>query len=328
MTTDAFASDIPNEERSRSTGRDGYLELVRRLSHQSVAKHFDAYADIPWDDPEYEIDPEDPRWELSQDDPLGATEWYRSRPEEMRARLGLHTVATFMKIGAQFENVLQRGLLEFAWRLPNGSAEFRYAYHEVIEEGQHSLMFQEFVSRTGFDVKGLPRWQRLASRRVVAHARRFPALFFVFVLGGEDPIDHVQRQMLRSGRELHPLLRRIMQIHVTEEARHLCFARHYLRQNVPRMNGAARAALAIGAPIVLGQMAQLMMRVSPQIVREYRIPRRVLDEAYRRSQIGRRNKLEALAKVRELCDELGIVTPWSRPIWQWSGIWSEAPAAA
>src|SRR3989454_8600620 len=34
------------------------------------------------------------------------------------------------------------------------SPEFRYVYHEVIEEAQHSLMFQEFVNRSGFDIPG------------------------------------------------------------------------------------------------------------------------------------------------------------------------------
>ena len=60
------------------------------------------------------------------------------------------------------------------------------------------------------------------------------------MLGGEDPIDHVQRTTLRSGRELHPLLERIMRIHVTEEARHLSFARQYLRTNVPTLAGVQR----------------------------------------------------------------------------------------
>ena len=93
--------------------------------------------------------------------------------------------------------MLKRGLLEFALALPNGAPEFRYAYHEVIEEAQHSLMFQEFVNRTGFDVPGLAvvGAARVAPRRDRI-GRRFPALFFVFVLGGEDPIDHVQRTAL------------------------------------------------------------------------------------------------------------------------------------
>src|SRR5262249_47979467 len=47
--------------------------------------------------------------------------------------------------GWQFESVLKRGLLEFALRLPDDAPEFRYCYHEVIEEAQHSLFFREFV---------------------------------------------------------------------------------------------------------------------------------------------------------------------------------------
>src|SRR6185437_288401 len=133
-----------------------------------------------------------------------------------------------MKLGLQFESILKRGLLEYAATLPNFSSEFRYAYHELIEEAHHSLMFQEFVNRSGFDARGLGRADLAAVRFIIRLGRRFPELFFFFVLGGEDPIDHVQRRALRSGEAIHPLLERIMRIHVTEEARHLSFARHYL----------------------------------------------------------------------------------------------------
>ncbi len=62
-----------------------------------------------------------------------------------------------MKIGVQFENLLKRGLLAYALPLPNGSSEFRYVYHEVIEEGHHGMMFQEFVNRSGMPIPGLPK---------------------------------------------------------------------------------------------------------------------------------------------------------------------------
>src|SRR5207249_854561 len=197
---------LPEEERIAAT----YQHLLRRLSHQSVVKHFDAYADIDWDADEHRIDPEDPRWELGSDDVLGATAWYRAQPQATRARLGLHLVATKMKIGTQFE--------------------------------------------------------------------------------------HVQRTALRSGQPIHPLLRRIMQIHVTEEARHLCFARHYLRAAVPRLGAAARARLALQAPLVLGQMAQAMLRPSADVVRTHGIPADVIAEAYTRNPRHRENTLAALAK--------------------------------
>jgi hypothetical protein len=325
MTTTAGAllgSDhaIPDEER-RVRSAETYTELIARLSRQSVTKHFDAYADIAWDSEEFRIDPEDPRWELAEDDGLGATEWYRAQPAGVRARIGLHMIATFMKIGVQFEGVLKRGLLDFASRLPGGAPEFRYVYHEVIEEAQHSLMFQEFVNRTGFDIPGLPPLLRLGTRQVVRLARTFPELFFVFVLGGEDPIDHVQRQMLRSGRPIPPLLRRIMQIHVTEEARHLCFARHYLREHVPRLGPVRRGLLAFRAPMILAVMASLMMRPSGQIVRAYGIPDAVVAEAYTNNPRHRAETIEATRKVRDLCGELGIAWPW---LWRRVGIWQTA----
>ena len=48
---------IPEEERALPGRRETYAELVRRLSHQSVLKHFDAYADIDWDGDDFRIDP-------------------------------------------------------------------------------------------------------------------------------------------------------------------------------------------------------------------------------------------------------------------------------
>ncbi|MBM4244545.1 MAG: diiron oxygenase [Deltaproteobacteria bacterium] len=313
---------------SREAADAAYRKLLQRLSHQSVVKHFDAYADVDWDAPEMRIDPDDPRWELDGDDPLGATAWYRAQPQPVRAAIGLHLFATFMKIGLQFESVLKRGLLEYAFRLPNGAPEFRYVYHEVIEEAQHSLMFQEFVNRSSFDVKGLATWQKVASRMVVRLGRTFPELFFLFVLGGEDPIDHVQRQMLKKCYDVHPLLRRVSQIHVTEEARHLSFARLYLRRNVPRLGRVKKTMLRIRTPLILGQMSQMMMRPSPQIVRRFGIPADVLREAYDANPKHRAQTTEAVAKVRRLCQELDVVTPGTLKLWQAFHLWPQEGAGA
>lgn len=326
----ATGAVLDDEQQADVAADEAFHGLLARLSRQSVTpgRHFDAYADVPWDEPGYEIDPADPRWELGDDDPLARTEWYRSQPPAVRARLGLHTVASKMKVGLQFESVLKRGLLEYAAGLPDQSPEFRYAYHEVIEEAHHSLMFQEFVNRCaalGIRVNGMDPLTAFGARRVASLGRRSPALFFVFVLGGEDPIDHVQRTMLRSGRDLHPLIERIMRIHVTEEARHLSFARHYLKRNVPRLSRTRRQALAIRAPFILGQMAALMLRPTPEIVKAYAIPKDVLGEAYG-SPEARAGVIESLRKVRSLLGELRLITPASARLWKAFGIW-DSPAA-
>jgi hypothetical protein len=299
---------------------DVFSSTVTRLSRQSVEKHFDAYADVDWDAPEMAISPEDERFSLWSFDPLAATQWYRSQPAEIRARLGLHRVAAAMRIGWEFENVLQRGLLLFAFWLPNGRPEFRYIHHEIAEESQHTMMFQEVINRSGLDVRGIPRGVKVASHVVAVMSRAFPQLFFLFVLGGEDPVDHVQRSQLRTG-ESHPVIERIMRIHVTEEARHISFARQYLKRTVPRLGYFRRRLLAVAAPLLFGTMARLMVFPPSSLTRAYGVPRRELREALRSAE-SRKLLADSVSKPRKLCGELGLMTPAARTLWKLMSVWS------
>lgn len=317
-------AEIPDHEH-RSSQTESYAALLARLSRLSVTKHFDAYADVDWE--AHPIDQTDPCWELRADHPLGATTWYRGLPQPERARLGLHLIATQVKLGVEFERVLKQGLLEFASTLPHDAPEFRYAYHEVIEEAQHSLMFRELLQRIGLAVPGLGWLDRLGARRVARCGRTFPELFFLFVLGGEEPIDHAQRETLRGGRDVHPLLQRVMRIHITEEARHICFAREYLRHRVPALPGGRRLSLAVQAPLLLADMTRQMMRPSAHVVRTYGIPSAVVAEAFTHSPIHRAFVMDSLANVRALCAEIGLVTDWTRPVWRRLGIWGQSVGA-
>jgi hypothetical protein len=308
------ANEIPVEE--APVARESYEALLARLSRQSVHKRYECYRDIDWDAPEFRIDAADPRWSLLPTDPLGATAWYRALPPCERSRIGLYRVATFMKVGLQFENVLSQGLLRFALSRTEQSPEQRYAYHELIEESQHSMMFAEFIRRSGVEAQGLSGgWARLDGV-VVELGARFPELFFVFVLGGEDPIDHAQRMALAVRDDLHPLVKRISQIHITEEARHLCFARSFLREHVPKLSPKKRALLAVAAPGILRLTTELMLRPSPALVREFDIPRAVVDEAFTDNPAYRQVTAASLAKVRALMHELDLVTPRTRLLWR------------
>jgi hypothetical protein len=121
---------------------------------------------------------------------------------------------------------------------------------------------------------------------------------------------------------VHPLLERIMRIHVTEEARHLSFARHYLKRQVPELGWFKRQLLGIQVPFILGQMASQMLVPPPQIVRTYAIPRSVIRAAYAKTEAHQYVK-DALRKVRDLAVELGIVPPHARLLWRRFGIWDE-----
>jgi hypothetical protein len=319
------------DEEARLDGADATSEakfraLVQRLSKQSVTKHYDAYADIPWDAPGFAIEPTDPRFIIEPTHPLAATGWYRQQPADVQARIGLFSIAMSMKRGLEFENVLKRGLLTYAfYRLPNNDPRFRYVYHEVAEETHHGMMFQEFVNRSGMNPPPMGRWIRLGTRDVVAMGKRFPALFFLFVLGGEDPIDQVQRSILRSDAELHPLTEVIMRHHVTEEARHISFARHHLKIEVPKLGRLARGWLGVVTPVMLGVMADMMLVPSPELHSRYGVPKAVLREA-RRSEEAHRRKIESVAKLRRLCGELGLITPFTRRLWKAFGVWADDPA--
>ena len=316
QTTDTQAG--PEAEQARD---EVFAQVVARLSRQSVDKHFDAYADVDWDSPDMAVDPADGRFHLWSFDPLASTAWFAAQSPEMRSRIGLHRIAAAMRIGWEFENVLMRGLLEYAFWLPSARPQFRYIHHEIVEECQHTLMFQEFVNRTTLDIRGMPIDMKLGSRAVVRMSRRFPALFFLFVLGGEDPVDHVQRLQLRSG-ESHPVVERIMRIHVTEEARHVSFARQYLKRAVPRLGPVRRTILSFTAPLLFGTMGRVMVFPPRRIVKTYGIPRGEVRAALRTPE-SRQLLSDALAKPRKLCVELGLVSGVSRHLWKAFGIWDE-----
>ncbi|MEU6797110.1 diiron oxygenase [Nonomuraea wenchangensis] len=325
--TRAPSSITAREADEQVAGRAAYRAVIDRLSKASVDKHWEPYRDIPWDDPEYRVDPADPRWELPGVDKLGGHPWYRARTPETRAAIGLWRVATAMKIGLQFENLLKRGLLNYAYRLPNGSPEFRYVYHETIEEGHHGMMFQEFVNRTGMPIRGMPRPLSLVAQVAPLIPLISTELFFVFVLGGEDPIDHVQRKVLKDDRPHHPLEETIMRIHIAEEARHISFARHYLRNRVPRMPAYRRFMLGVAAPLILGVMARIMLAPPGAMIRHFRIPPNVVAEVYLRNPEARREIRDSVGKTRELCVELGLVNRFTRRLWRAMGIWAEPGAA-
>jgi len=313
-TAPVAMNDLVNHAERREKS-ESYEELVHRLSVQSVKKHYRAFEDIAWDAPEMQIDPKDPRFELGPDEGLGRTDWYKALPQETRARIGLSGVVGAMKLGVVFENVLKRGLLEFAANLPNRSEEFRYVYHEVIEEAHHSLMFQEFVNRSGLNPANMPAAMQRGTRYVVRMGRAFPELFFFFVLGGEEPIDFAQKQTIKSGRTLHPLVKRVMQIHITEEARHLCFARNYLQRTVPTLSAFKKFRLRMSIPVLLGTMARMMLQPSSAMIKRYDIPASVIREAYDDNPEHKRRVRASLASVAKLAMELDLLRP--RDVWLW-----------
>jgi hypothetical protein len=296
-----------------------YDAVLARLNRQSVLKHADAYGDIRWDDPDYAILHDDPRWELQPDELLGRSAWYRTLSPEQRRRIGLEVMAHFMKVGFQFERLLIEGLLLLADTYSDGAPERRYAMHEAIEECHHTQMFHEFLSRTGLPVDGMDPRLQLVGRGVVQLARARAPLFFVFVMGGEEPIDFVQRRALQHGRVLHPLLRDVIQTHVIEEARHLCFAQLYLTEHVKQWSSSRKRALGLTAAPILNVMCRIMLKPSPLLLERYGIPPMVVRDAYGGPEFQQEMR-DAVRRIRGTFEELGIMTRDVTAFWRQNGV--------
>lgn len=312
---------------SGNTVRKTYAHLLEQLNTMSVHKAHDPFSDIAWDAPENRIDPRDPRLQLPATHPLVGTRWYAGLSEDERTRFSVAWLAQTLKYGVGFEAVLNRGLLRYAQGLPNRSPEFRYVMHEVVEEGRHSLMFQELINRLGEDPLPVSRFHRFADDRVAACGRTFPELFFFAVLGGEIFVDRQNRELLRQPRQaVHPLVRRVVQIHVTEEARHLCFAEQYLREHLSRLSRSKKLALSWIVPTLLTDPCRMMLVPTRALTRAFGIPDQTLREAFGPGTPHRDAVVAAARPVRKLCEQHGLFGPAQARLWRRLGLVHACPA--
>ncbi|MFC7978252.1 diiron oxygenase [Streptomyces cinereoruber] len=296
--------------------QESYHERLRTLSEASVHIHFDAFTDIDWDNPEFAIDPKDPRWVLPAADPLGGHPWYRAQPLEVRTKIGLWRYANIVKVGMQFENVLIRGVMDYLFSLPNQNPEFRYLTHEATEECHHTQMFQEFVNRAGADVPGGRRSFRVVSRFLPLAGSLIPELFFTGVLAGEEPIDHLQKAILRGGEDIHPLMRRLMQIHVAEEARHISFAHEFLRVKVPGYGRFRRGALSVAFPVIMRVLGDVIVVPDRKTAEKIGVPHWVIKDIFWKSPDGEKMLRDLFSDVRMLAEDIGLMNRASRKVWR------------
>lgn len=297
---------------------DSYQASLLELSEASVEQHFDAFVDIDWD--AYEIDPHDPRFVLPAHDIVGGHPWYQALSPREQARVGLYRQANIMKVGLQFEQILISGLMNYAFGLPNNDRSFRYSTHEATEECHHTQMFQEFVNRSGMPVAGGSVVFRAVGMLLPQFARVLPVAFFVGVLAGEEPIDHLQKSLLRSEHAMHPLVQRIMQIHVAEEARHIGFAHHYLRNTAQRMGRGHRAFLSVLTPLIMRWLCDEIMKPSARARRDMGLPDEVYAAMFWGSESSRKFLRDLFADVRALCEDIGLMNRTARRLWRRMGI--------
>lgn len=303
-----------------------YFDRVEALSHATTRLRFDPYVDIDWDAPENALDRDDPRWQLDPEtDPLAATDWYAEQPLQRRIDIGRWITANTLKVTIQFEQMLIRGVVHYAGSLPNTSPVFRYLMHELIDEANHILMFQEFINRTGADVPGMRRGSRFIGP-ILGFIGGYASIFhFIGVLCGEQPLHYQQTLQHRGSARVPALLNKITYIHLAEEARHITFADDYLAERLRGLGRFRRATFAIAFPFYLRWLIGESSGPPRTFARQFGVPRRVFKSAYWRSAQSRRMMADSAGDVRRIADDLGLRTAWTRWLWRMLGVDGRVP---
>ncbi len=163
------------------------------------------------------------------------------------------------------------------------------------------MMFQEMVNRIGADVPGMPRMLKWIQPFIPLVAGPLPIPFWFGILAGEEPIDHTQKNVLREGKTLHPIMERVMAIHVAEEARHISFAHEYLRKRVPHLPRRKRFWLSLYVPVVMRVLCSAIIVPPRAFWKEFDIPRSVRKEIFFQSPEARLMLRDMFGDVRMLC---------------------------
>ncbi|UXA12636.1 diiron oxygenase [Mycobacterium sp. SMC-8] len=220
-------------------------EFAERLLKGSVKKSYAPVVDIDWDAP---LDPDKFFLPPKVVTLYGTPEWdAMSRAQQIE--LSRQELVNILSAGIWFENILNQALLRDLMHKNPTAATTHYALTELGDETRHMVMFGRTIACVG----GIPVRPKLFQRIII---NSLPFLFRGSVLWGaalvgEEIFDALQRQIMEDP-ELQPIVQRLMRIHVTEEARHIQFARDGLRKSVPTMAWHRRVLLAnlhgVGGP--------------------------------------------------------------------------------
>jgi len=207
-------------------------EFSERLLRGSVKKYYEPIVDIDWD---AELDPDKfflPAKVVS----LYGTPMWDAMTRAQQIELSRQELVNTLSAGIWFENILNQAILRTLMHQDPTANATHYALTEMGDETRHMVMFGKAIERVG--AKPIqPRWYQ----RVIINALPLAfkgSLLWVAALIGEEIFDSLQRQMMDDD-ELQPMVQRLMRIHVTEEARHIQFARDGVRKRVgdmPRLN--------------------------------------------------------------------------------------------
>ena len=276
----------------------------------SVKKSYAPVVDIDWDAP---LDP-DKFYLPPRTVSLYGTPIWDEMSREQRIELSRQEFVNTLSAGIWFENILNQALLRDLMHKDPTARATHYALTELGDETRHMVMFGKAIERVG----AKPVRPRLYQRMII---NALPLAFkgsvlWVAALVGEEIFDSLQRQMMDDP-ELQPMVQRLMRIHVTEEARHIQFARDGLRRRVRDIPWISRLWVAN-----LNGVGGLFFRylfTNPVPYRRTGLDAREARRVARRSPHRHEVQVAGFAPLAAFLEEVGLMGPIARRLWKRTG---------
>jgi P-aminobenzoate N-oxygenase AurF len=204
---------------------DSEEEISRRLLDSSAEHSRDPQAEVDWETPLdkrfYGMSPE---WSA-----LFGTAYWNEMTEDQRRELTRQESACVANTGIWFEVILMQMMLRDMYTQDVTSPEFQWALTEIADECRHSIMFARGAAKLDAPPYKPPRAAVELGRFFKTFAAGEAA--YAAILVAEEVLDVMQRDWMRDDRVV-PFVRTINNIHVTEESRHMTFARVETRERL------------------------------------------------------------------------------------------------
>ncbi|MFD6096949.1 diiron oxygenase [Nocardiopsis flavescens] len=286
-------------------------DIAKRLLRGSAKASFDPLVEIDWDAP---VDPD--MWAIRPERiSLYGTPLWDSLSEEKRKELSRLEVASVATIGIWFETILMQMLVRHAYRNDPTTLHVQYAYTEIADECRHTVMFAKMVERLGWHTRRLDPVAYHLGRlfKAIAHG----PLIFAGALFVEELLDQLQREAVPDERIL-PLVRSVARIHVTEEARHMRYAREEFQRDWAQRGALNRAYSSLVLGLVTYYSATRL--INPEVYAQVGLDPREAHRAARANPYWTDTKTWAARKVVGTLGTAGAITGLGRHFWKKAGL--------
>ncbi|BBZ30231.1 membrane protein [Mycolicibacterium madagascariense] len=306
-------------EAVRRAGNPTREEFSERLLRGSVKKSYEPIVDIDWDAP---LEPDKFFLPPKTVSLYGTPAWDAMTREE-QIELSRQELVNTLSAGIWFENILNQALLRDLMHADPTARATHYALTEMGDETRHMVMFGRTIEKVGAKPMRPKRFQRVIINGLPLVFKG--PLLWVAALVGEEIFDSLQRQMMDDP-QLQPAVQRLMRIHVTEEARHIQFARDGLRKHVGDMAWWQRLWVA-NLHGVGGYFFRHLFS-NPAQYRRVGLPGGASRDLARASAHRHDVQISGFAPLAAFLEEVGLMGPIARRMWRRSHFLPATPSAS